>query len=644
MRVPVPTLSLLLSLPLAAQESPPPALPSDDDDAIVVTTGTRCPEDLSASTLPVAVIEDDDAARHGRPLMPTELLERETGAYATTIGGIGSTTGLRLRGTRTLDTQVRYDDVPLSDPVGLQSSTDLAWLNPAAIGRSELVRGPQSGLYGSRAIGGVVNLIGPRPTWDHRGDATLQGGSFGTIAADARATGPIAAGAGYAVAASALRSDGITAFTDSGSGDPGDYEADGFERYGGYGRLEYDLTPEFGLYASVNLLRAEVEFDDYDSVTFAPDPDNDVQYATHDFVRGQTGAVYDDGPLRIQLDLAATSFEREQPEAQFGSNRWEGEELFAGAHARFYATDEVVLAGGLDYRDEVALARNIDGTDSVDADAQHLGLWGRATYGDARFRVAGTLRGEDHSEQGDAVTWKLEAATWVDQQRIKLFASLGTGFRAPSLYELFSQDVFFLSVPPFGPYGPIGNPDLEPEETIGWEFGHETTPADGWLLTNTAFQTRYEQRIAFEEGSGYVNADVDDRVYGLENEFAYRGGEDVPVDVRLAYTWQRVSDPDSDLADYLPKHVAHVDLELRCPRGFSIGLFGSAFSERTVRSPFLNADFAGYYLLDAVLRWQPDQRWELFLRGENVTDTDYVIQQGYATPGAAAYLGGTVHW
>lgn len=630
MRTLVPTLSLILGLsPLSAAESPPA---DERDQAMIVIAGSRTPTAADATITPVAVIGEAERRRYGYPVQPTELLDRLPGSVVTTTGGIGGVTNIRLRGAQTQDTLVRYDGVPYGDPVGTQGQADLAPLNPAAIDRIEVAKGPQSGLYGSRAVGGVIELRPPRPGEAHHGLARVQVGSFGLLDGLAQASGPIGGGLGYAVGVSATRNEGFSATTDDSLGDPENFEEDGFDRLGAYARLEYRPLPALTLYASANLVDAEVEIDNL----FPFDPDDDASTNEFELRRYQAGGVWELDDLRIQVDLATTDYDRFALDDGEVTSEFLGEERYASVHAAWAATQFLTLQAGVDWREEEAESSSPFG-DPLAAEADHLGVWGRAGLAASWWSLAATLRAEEHSEEGDAVTWRLEGGLQPDEDRLRLFAAVGTAFRTPSLYQLFAPATMF---------GPIGNQDLEPAESLGFELGQETR-VEGVRFRTVFFQTRYQQRIEFI--TGYENTDERERVEGVENEIDLLGIAGLPLDLHLSYTWQQASDPDGSLAWRLPRHSGHLDLVWHVLETFQLGAFLTAVDRRPAAGAFASrSELPGYARLDAAATWQVHPHAELFLRGGNLTDVDYLeaAHSGgtYATAGINGALGGTLRW
>ncbi|MDA3960807.1 MAG: TonB-dependent receptor [Planctomycetota bacterium] len=622
MRHIVPSLALIITaVPVFAAESPPDLDPADE---VIVITASRSPQPVSSTVTPITVVAED-SERLAFPIQPVEALGRRVnGAYSRRSGGPGALQSLRLRGAASDGTQVLYDGVPLNDPSSSQSSPNLAGLNSAAIASAEVARGPQSGLYGSRAIGGVVNLMPITSTEDHAARAVLQGGSYATVDGVAQATGPIGERFGYAIGLSGTASEGWSSRTDDPNGDPGEYEKDGFQRLGGYARFDLAATDAVELYASINATQAENEYDLLAAFPGGPLPDSE---ATEDSsaIRYQAGGVYADEQLRAEAVVAYTDLEREYPEETVYDRNFNSQELYASANVSWIVEDVWTVAGGIDHiREQADTVSGADGSTTFDEDSNRTGLWVRGAYDEDGWLGSATARYENHDREGDAMTWRLEGARRIGHA-VKLFTSVGTAFRAPSLYELYSS---------------YGDPDLEAEESWGFELGHLSHVDDHWTVENTFFSTRYSQRIAFGALYTYENSDRSERVDGLETEIAFMSDPgEVATRMAVRYTYQQPGDDVvqgfSDLANYLPTHQLNADWVVALPRGVTCGLYGTGVAGRQ----YFGTSVGNYALLDAMVSWQATNTINLFVRGENLMDVDYVETLGYATPGVSGFAG-----
>ena len=610
--------------PLVAQE----AVPADDATVIIVTAD-RLPEAQDATLQSVDLIDAEDLREAGYPYQPIESVGDLPGAFLVQSGGVSGLSSVSLRGAPSYGTLVLQDGVPLRDPAGGQSMPNLTVLNPAGIAAIEVLRGPQSGLYGSRAIGGVVHVRPLRPSTEHEALGRLQAGSYNTADVLGRAGGPIDDATGYAVGISGTVSEGISNLTSAGDGYSGDHERDGLKRYGGYARIEHHPSDFLWFFGAIDSVQAETEFDGYQL------PDDHQRNSSVAIHRLQGGARLDD-PVderyRAAFDLAYTITEREVVGADFGSNDWRGAELYGSLYASWHVLPVFELSGGVDLLHDEAESRQISGGRALDDDAFLLGLWLRGAWRQERWGLATTIRQDIHSEEGDATTWQVTARGEALPERIDLQAMAGSAFRAPSLYEQFSQDDFGL--------GAIGNDRLEAEESFGFAVGHRSRLAPGVTLGNTWFRTSFDQRISYDFASGFVNTDSSERIDGVESVIELEADEARPVGLLISHTWQDFGHA-GDLQLRLPANVLRAVVTWHAPHDVTLRLAISAVDER---KDIFDARLAAYTLVDLASSWRIDETWEVFGRVENLTDEDYELVDGYATPGINFSLGGQGRW
>src|ERR1043165_2495033 len=266
----VPLLATLVAPSfLLAEEQVPAPVPkpterSPQRDESVVVTADRRDTPAPRSTASVERVDAEDIRERGYVLNTWQWLDGLAGVDAGSgYGGIDGGLGrVRLRGTNSYDTQWLVDGIPVSDPSTPQGNIPTNQLPVAGLESLELVRGAQSGLYGSRAVGGVINLIAARPTREHEILARAEAGSFGTVRGTAQGTGPLAEGLGYALAVDGLHSDGFSARTDAdATGDDRDHEADSVDRLGANGRLEWQAHATTNPYAAARFQASNQEFD-----------------------------------------------------------------------------------------------------------------------------------------------------------------------------------------------------------------------------------------------------------------------------------------------------------------------------------------------------------------------------------------------
>ncbi len=619
MRLVVPSL-LLLAAGLPAAES------TSIDPAPLVVTADRQESDPWRSTAVTDTVTAADIHDRGSPLNAYQLVAGLPGVDV--LGGNGGVDGgigsIRLRGSRAEDTLILVDGIPLHDASTIQETYNLAAIDGGGLTGIEVVRGAQSGLYGSGAAGGVINFLTVRPTAAPAVNARVEGGSFATARLDGSATGPIGDGFGYAFAVGGLHSNGISSLTERDDGRTDDHERDAVDRGSLTGRVETTVVPGTRLYLAA---RGEAANQEYDSTLSVPpytgQPDDDASLAKQRTMRGSTGGQGDWDRVHAALDLARTRAERTYDDPA-GDGSYVGTESWAAGRigydllrpaAKRTAVDRASLTVGGDARwsrAEVDDGRYFTQTD----DKERLrGAYAQALVGGELFELSGTGRLDSHSQAGTAKTGRAGAAVFPIAT-VKLHGSIANAFRAPSLYELY------------GPFA--GNADLEPQRSKGYDAGADILAAEHLTLSATAFRTDYQQAIGFgalsyENTGGY-------RVEGVETAATWADAGDGPF-ATASWTWQR-SDLDDQLINGVPKQKG-----LLQPGWRQGPAWATLRIEATGERPSGGVLLPGYVLFGAAAGWHLDRTWEIYARGENLLDKGYVVNPGYTTPGIAGYAG-----
>lgn len=608
----VPSLTLIAATAAMALETPVAPVAADD---VIVITADRREEPLWRAPVSISVIDVSDGRDRGYPLHVHDLLRGLPGVdVVSTGGGVGGTTDLRLRGASAAETRVLQDGIPVSDPSGISNNPLIELLNPAGLGSIEVVRGAQSGLYGSSAIGGVVNLISARPTAEHEACARVEAGSYHTTRGDAQASGPLGAGFGYAFGISALDSAGFSAQTDTDArGDARGHERDGLYRVGANGRIE--ATGALGrAYVAINGTTAKQDLD------FLGPDDDQTQQTLRAWRLSAGGEVKPAAGVDIATDVAHSVSRRAYPNEQTYDKTFDGTEEYAALHAGYDLLPRVHLSLGGDGVWQNAKLTAADGSVSLDRSAHLVGIWAQAVYAPEPFTVSLTGRHDAHSRDGDADTFRTTVAYLV-RERTTVFAAVGSGFRAPSLYELYA---------PF-----TGNPDLTPQTSTSYELGHRTHVIDGLTLSDTAFYTRYHNAITFDPNT-YASINLPSRssVRGIENALRYRL-RGMPLELDGNYTWQRTDDGTGQRLRYLPEHKTGVAALWRWVEVGWVRVGVDRVWSRYAGSRNLDP----YTVVSAAIGYEVAKGWEVYVRGENLTDAHYEIYPSYTVPGRSGYIG-----
>lgn len=636
-------LALVLLIPAAAravceddqQKIPPPLR----HDVVVTADRVETPEREIGSS--ITVITSEDLVRTRRTSV-LEALRDVLGLTAFQNGGPGAAASVSIRGAASEHTLVLLDGLELNDPINPSRSFDLAHLPVSDVERIEVLRGPQSPLYGSDAMGGVIHIITRTGRGRPRLSAGAEAGSLGSIAGDLALRGS-GGRADYSVALHHARTAGVSA---ASAIYPGNVEKDGTRNLTLSANLGLAVGARSRLSAALRATQARTEIDNFGGP--GGDDPNNVQDHASSLARLQ---FRDLSPGGLWEKLLSVSYFRsgrdylnhpdaahplESEESSYRSALvkidWQNNLFLRPAHTLTAGLELEQEEGRSDYAAETAWGpaeSRFPATRAGSAGFYVLDRWG---LGDRLFVSMG-LRADRHSRSGPAVTFRVAPAWLVRSTATKIRAALGTGFKSPSLYQLFA---------PGTSWGPIGNAALRPERTTAWEAGLDQVLAGGrFVLGATYFHNAFRDLIDFDFSLGYVNVGRA-RTWGFELSLEAR-----PVDgafFRAAYTGLRARD--ASTGDELlrrPRHKFSAELGARLFGRFDLAASVLHTGRRQDRDfsafPYPTVILPGYTLLGVALSAPAGPGFDLFIRLDNILDARYEQVWGYGAPGFSLSTG-----
>ncbi len=612
-----------------------------DSDAIIVTA-TRAPTPIDRVASAVSVL-DKLAIDRNQDIGVTELLLRTPGVSIARNGGYGTNTTLRIRGAETDQTVVVIDGVKLNDPASAGGGYNFANLLTGDAARIEVLRGPQSILWGSQAIGGVVNIVTPLPERALEGSLDLEGGSRKTISARA-AIGGKAGPLAFRIGGQSFRTDGISAISPAFGG----VEADGYSNQSVSGRAVLSLAK--GLSADIRGYysdgRTDIDTSTADSLEFT---------LNREFV-GYAGLNIDlfGGRLRNRIGYGYTNTKRDN---------------YNPALPRAQTFDSAGRNERIEYQGNLAITRWLNATFGVENErsrfssvsppaalatpvpapaigtAELTGVYGQLSAQPlAGLTLTGGVRRDDHSRYG-AKTLFEGGAAWALPTGTILRARYGEGFKAPTLFQLFSD---------------FGNQALNPEQAKGWEAGAEQHLLGGTLsLGGTYFERRTTDLIIFSSctttatiplcfqpgtairRSGYYQNVSRSLAQGVEAVAAARIGPRVTIDGNYSYVLAEDRSGGANQGRWLPRRpreTANASISYAIPQGPSAGVAvrwsGASFDNatNTVR-------LAPYALVDLRAEMPITPTIAFYARVENILDKSYQTAFRYNSLGRSVYAG-----
>ena len=595
------------------------------ESAEIVVTASRSPRPLDQVGEAVSVLATPEIERLQSNNV-VDLLRTLPGVSVTRTGGIGTATSVFIRGAESDQTVALIDGVKLNDPSTPGGGFNFGNLLTGNIARIELVRGSQSVIWGSQAIGGVVNLITRAPTEDLALNARAEAGwrdTYQAVANISGRAGPVAAsfGGGW------FRSDGLSAFA-------GGTERDGYENLGLNGKLVVGLTDNIAIDLRGYYSDGDTDIDGFPAPLFAF-ADTAERSKTRELV-GYAGvnAAFLDGRFRNRLAFTYTDTDRRNvaTSVTFDGNgrneRLEYQGVFTASpafEAVFGAERETSRLRTSSFGAPADRAR-------VRLDSVYLQLSGAPLAG---LRLTGGIRHDDHQTFGGTTSVAANAVWSLNDGATLLRASYGEGFKAPSLFQLFSD---------------FGNEALQPERSRSYDLGATQRLLDGAVeLSATWFRRDVRNQIDFVScfqnpipictgrPSGTYDNIRRSRATGVEATLGLNPTE--ALSLRASYTYVDAENRDTGRAlARRPKSSLSALIDYRWPFGLSTGatltMIGDSF-DNAANTRSLD----GYALVDLRASLPLGRNIELYGRVENLFDERYQTVFRYGTPGRAAYAG-----
>lgn len=607
-----------LSIPSLVAFPSPVLAQSEDTLEEVVVTATRTERPASEDLAPTTVVNRRDIEESNAESVQEILQQSVPGLQMTSNGGMGKSTGLHLRGTNSEHVLVLIDGIKHNSATS--GGAAIEHLPLEQVERIEVVQGPRSSLYGSEALGGVIQIFTRKGKEGVHSNAKVSYGSYDTRKATAGLRGG-SDGTRYSANLSYLESEWINVQEGNNPDD------DGYENASASVSLEQDVGEGGSLKLSGLHAEGTSEYDgDYPAYY---DPNNPTDYET-DFVEQSAQIRYGHmiGSLwRTTVQFGESRDEQDYLEdgeqtAHYDTRRTEG-----SWENQFFPTGNQEVLIGADYRLDRVDAAGEDffgnpwdsSSDFREDNRENRAVFGNWSWNPESFQGQLGLRYDDNEAYGDHTTGDVTLGYRLTQE-LRLVGSYGTAFKAPTFNQLYS--------PLLGGYG---NPDLEAETSQTKEVGLLGDHSWGSWEIRT-YETQIQDLIqTVSTGTGtYEARNVEDaRIRGLElsAEVSQRGWR-----IRPSLTFL---DPENEnSANQLARRAeqtAKMDVQRQWDH-WSLG--GSVFAQSERYNDADNTEeLAGYGLVNLRGGYRFADSWQIRAKANNLLDKDYQTAKGYNQPG-----------
>jgi vitamin B12 transporter len=579
----------------------------------VVVTATKMEEAVEETTSDVIVIRSKDIKKMNTQFV-TDILKNVSELNLTQNGGAGKQATIILRGGNTEHTLVMIDGVKVKSTT--TGTFDFSTINVDDIERVEIVKGPQSTIYGSEAMAGVINIITKKGKGAPKIAASFEAGSYGTYKPSATVSGG-SDKADYRLTGTYFNSNGISA-AKKGT------EKDGYKNASVSGKFGFSPADVVDLE-----LTGKYYYDRSELDVFGKDDLNYVQHGHHYLFSGK-GKFYF---LDIWEQILTVSTVKDALKYRDPDTPNNNAEVITGMDTidwqhNFYLSEAYILTFGAEYREESG--ENKGGFNKT-VDNKALYVNNKVKLFNDDLIINAGLRIDDHETFGEETTYRIGGVYNIRPASLAVKASYATAFRAPTLNELFYKD----------PWGSSGNPNLKPETSSSWEIGIEKEIIeDRASVSATYFNQKYEDLIDWVEtppGSWtYMPLNISNaEVRGLETGASVHVTEEVLVTTSYTYldtenkqTGERLRRRPKDKVSVTAEYSSSpVDILL------SYTFVGKVFDSESY------GHLGSYSLVNLSGSYKLKENIKLYARIDNLFDEDYETAGGFNTPDLSAFAG-----
>ena len=609
----------------------------------VVVTATRTATPVYELASSVSLI-DSTQIKNSHNFNIYELLQSQTGISISQQGAPGAFTQVYIRGADPSQTQVLIDGIDMNMVNDPGNTYDFADLSTDNIDRIEIIRGPQSTLYGSDALAGVINIITKKGSGKPKFTISTEGGSYNTYKGALGSSGALNK-MNYSLALSKFKTDGFSAADQKF----GNTEKDGTDNYNVSARIGYDISNNFNLNFFGRFTKANTDLDQFGG-PYGDDPTykynlEEGAYRLGGNLKLFSGEWNQKFGISFSKNLRKYKFDVTQNNPAESRSNYNGKRLRFEWQNNFQIFPENILIFGIETENESASSyyyynNVLSGSPlSTISEFPEQSVQTTGIYLENQLKVNNSFFGsigaryDKHEKFGSVVTFRIAPAYVFWNTGTKIKATYGTGFKAPSLFYLFDPA--------------YGNPDLSPEKSRGWDAGIEQY-LFGYSVTAgvTYFQNTFTDLFGFDSYFKTVNINKSE-TKGLEFYLQAKPSLNIFVYANYTYTDSKDLSPGS-VDENLPllrrpKHKAAINIDYRFTESLNADAEAIFVGKRDDKDfstyPATRIILDSYTLLNASATYKVNNLIQFYGRLVNILNSAYEEIYGYGTAGRSGYIG-----
>lgn len=612
-------------------------------DEVVVTANKQ--EQKQSTTGKVITVITKAQIEKSTGKTVAQLLNEQAGI---TVNGAynnaGSVQTIFMRGGAAGRTLVLMDGIPVNDPSQINNDFDLNLFSITDVERIEICKGAQSTLYGSDAIAGVINIITTKRniTQPLNVKATLTGGSFGTYKANVQVygkTGKLT----YTTRYAKLKTDGFSAAYDS-TGNK-NFDKDGYNGNVANAALQYEASKEL-------LVKAFTQYSQYKADVDASAFTDKTNYTINNrnFTTG-TGFVWKKKIFSLTGNYQYSKMHRNYNDnadvpgaTAYSMNDYDAMTHFAELYTSVTVYKGISLLAGADYRYgsmnnqyRSLSAFGPYNSSFKDTSMNQKSVYASVSYSLNRFNIEVGGRLNNHSQYGTNYTYTINPSYKIDDH-YRVFGSIATGFKAPSLYQLYSSS---------------GNVDLKAEKATNYEIGLQHT-YEKFSDRLVFFYRNIDNGIDYNSISFKYFNYVNQATRGIEYELSIQPVKNLNLTANYTFitaqetTQSRINFKDTVYNYSLrrPTHNINVVAGYQFSEGFYVSVSGKYVSSRYDVGAYKKPDvlLGSYFLLGAYAEYKTGTHFKFFADVQNIANVKFFDVNGYNSIPSLLNAGITFNW